>query len=973
MADNTNQSLQNSTRPAGNTPETNPDCAYNQADVDRYYQASLDIENSRHHIDETREDLAGMEHNTSVELFNKQVELLKRRLINDPRFFQQAFISEGTNAIAWEFQQDELGEQFTHTFWNLLLRNDAMSIMLMRFVWNIPLKFKRKFVRALDQYLSDRYPMFKGLSVNWPADNNIPPYIRPPAERVKDFDLVNQGYIGYMGLGYSFREVEMLVWLEVLRDKQCDDRPCEIGHLPEIDGGENVGGCPVKIHIPEMVHLIGEGKFRQAFELIKSANPLPNVTGRVCPQELQCQGVCTLNKRPIEIGQLEWYLPQSEKLLDQDANYDIENTPNPWAKAEKPPIAVVGSGPAGLINAYLLSKEGYPVTVFEAFHNLGGVLRYGIPEFRLPNELIDDVVKKITTLGGKFVDNFIVGKTATLEELKRAGFWKIFVGTGAGLPRFMNVPGEHLNGIVSANEFLTRVNLMKANLDDYETPLPEVKGREIIVIGGGHPAMDAAGTAKRLGGHVTIVYRRTQEEMPARIEELHHALEEGIELKVLRAPREFSGNDQSNFVCHAILDVMELGEPDASGRRRPVATGETEQMQVDLAIMALGNASNPIVKDAEPGLKTSKWGTIEIRAGSQETSIEDVYTGGDANRGGSTAIRAAGDGQAAARELAGTIPFSADEIRSLVKHAEHYTELGQSPNRIVNKEVLADGIVEFDVHAPLIARSARAGQFVRVLAWEKGELIPLTLADWDAEAGTINLVVQALGSSSAYINTMQVGDELTGIAGPLGQPSKLHRYENGETVVFTAGGVGLPPVYPIMREHLRMGNHVTLISGFRTKDLMFWDRPDGRVGKLQAEYPELLDVIYTTNDGSFGINGFVTGPLQEMLDAMKAGTGRAIGEVVTIGPPLMMRAVSDLTSPYGVKTVASLNSIMVDATGMCGACMVPVTLDGKMVRKHACIDGPELDSHIIDWDKFLPRFLQFRKQEDTNKARHGFS
>jgi glutamate synthase (NADPH/NADH) small chain len=223
------------------------------------------------------------------------------------------------------------------------------------------------------------------------------------------------------------------------------------------------------------------------------------------------------------------------------------------------------------------------------------------------------------------------------------------------------------------------------------------------------------------------------------------------------------------------------------------------------------------------------------------------------------------------------------------------------------------------------------------------------------------------------INQMKTGDIISGIAGPLGLPSQLHPYMNGETVVFTAGGVGLPPVYPIMREHLRMGNHVTLIAGFRTKDLMFWAEPDQRIGLLQAEYPDLLDVIYTTNDGSFGINGFVTGPLEEMLESMKAGTGRTVAEVVTIGPPLMMRAVSDLTRPYGVKTVASLNSIMVDATGMCGACMVPVTIDGKMVRKHACIDGPELDSHIIDWDKFLPRFLQFRKQEDENKVRHGFS
>jgi len=460
--------------------------------------------------------------------------------------------------------------------------------------------------------------------------------------------------------------------------------------------------------------------------------------------------------------------------------------------------------------------------------------------------------------------------------------------------------------------------------------------------------------------------------MPVRVEELHHALEEGIELKVLRAPREFIGNDKNHFVTHTHLDVMELGEPDASGRRRPMATGETEEMKVDLVIMALGNASNPIVKDAEPGLKTSKWGTIEIKAGSQETSIDDVYTGGDANRGGSTAIKAAGDGQAAAREIAGMIPFSDDEVRSLVASAQRYTEHGQADMKILQKIELAEGIVEFVVYAPLIARSARAGQFVRVLAWDKGELIPLTLADWDADQGTIDLVVQGLGSSSMKINQMDVGEAFAGIAGPLGQPSQLHRYENGETVVFTAGGVGLPPVYPIMREQLRMGNHVTLVAGFRTKELMFWAEADQRIGLLQAEYPELLDVVYTTNDGSFGYNGFVTGPLEEMLTGMKDGGGRAIGEVVTIGPPLMMRAVSDLTKPYGVKTVASLNSIMVDATGMCGACMVPVTIDGKMVRKHACIDGPELDSHIIDWDKFLPRFLQFSKQEAENRAKHGF-
>ena len=945
---------------------------YNEKDLEHYFQASLEIESNRHHIESSKQQLTELEHTAAVELFQKQASLLQKHLVNDPKFFQQMFINDGTNAIAWEFKQDELSETFTHTFWNLLLRNDDFSSVLLRFVWNLPLKLKRKFIRAIDTHLSDRYPMFKGLAEGWPGENNIPPYIRPPGERNEDFDLVNQGYLGYMGLGYSFREVEMLVWLEVLRDKQCDDRPCEIG-LPKEGGGEADGGCPVKIRIPEMLHLVGEGKFKQAFDLIRESNPLPNVTGRVCPQEIQCQGVCTLNKRPIEIGQIEWYLPQSEKVLKPDDDFAIKNFENPWAKAEKPPIAIVGSGPAGMINAYLLAKQGYPVTVFEAFHELGGVLRYGIPEFRLPNELIDDVERKITILGGKFVTNFIVGKTTTLEALKRAGFWKIFIGTGAGLPRFMNVPGEHMNGIMSANEFLTRVNLMKAHLKDYETPLPKVRGKQVIVIGGGNTAMDAARTACRLGANVTIVYRRTQDEMPVRVEELHHATEEGISLKQLRAPREFFGNDKTQFLSHTVLDIMELGEPDASGRRRPVVTGETEEMKVDLAIMALGNASNPIIKDAEPELETSKWGTIEVRTDSQETSMDNVYTGGDANRGGSTAIKAAGDGMAAAKEIADKIPFTDSEIKSLVKTAEAYTLQGQAPQRILERIELTENVVELVVYSPLIARSARAGQFVRVLAWEKGELVPMTLADWDAKQGTITLVVQGLGSSSMKINQMQVGDAFAGIAGPLGLPSKIRRYQNSETVVFTAGGVGLPPVYPIMREHLKLGNFVTLISGFRNRDMKFWDEEDARIGLLQRQYPKLLDVIYTSNDGSFGSKDFVTGPLQEMLKNMKDGSGCVLGEIVTIGPPLMMRAVSDLSKPFSVKTVASLNSIMVDATGMCGACMVPVIIDGKMVRKHACVDGPELDAHIIDWDKFLPRFIQFKAQEEENKVRHGLN
>ncbi|MGO9174267.1 MAG: sulfide/dihydroorotate dehydrogenase-like FAD/NAD-binding protein [Rhodomicrobium sp.] len=914
----------------------------------------------------TQTQLQELERSEEVEVFHKQLDLLKRRLLADPQSFRQMFIAGGMEAVAWQFQQEELDAAFTETFWKLLLRGDDMSTILQRFVWGSTLKLKRKFIRALDAHLSDRYPMFKGLSQGWPGENSIPPYMRPAEERSKDFGLVNQGYLGYMGQGYSAREVDLFVWLEVLRDKQCEDRPCEVG-LAIAGKSENKGGCPVKIHIPEMLDLLGKGRFREALELIESCNPLPNVTGRVCPQELQCQGVCTINTRPIEIGQLEWFLPQRDKLVNGDGASNWNAPANPWVRAEKPPIAVIGSGPAGLINAYLLAAEGFPVTVFEAFHDLGGVLRYGIPEFRLPNELIDDVTGKITRLGGRFVKNFIAGKTATIEQLKDAGFWRVFVGTGAGLPRFMNIPGEHLLGVMSANEFLTRVNLMQGHSGDHETPLPEVAGKQVIVIGGGNTAMDAARTARRLGGHVTIVYRRTQSEMPARVEELHHALEEGIVLKELCAPNEFVGDSKTHVLTSANLDIMQLGAPDASGRRTPTPSGKTETIAVDLAIMALSNDANPIVKDAEPGLETTKWGTIAVKRGSQQTSIEDVFSGGDAARGGSTAIRAAGDGQAAAREIAGDHPFTPAEIKTLVAKAARYTDLGETPAAIVEKIDLSGGIVEFSVRSPLIARAAQAGQFVRVLAWDKGELIPLTLADWDAKKGTVTLVIQAMGSSSIFMNRMNVGEAFTGIAGPLGRPSELHRSEPGKTVVFTAGGVGLPPVYPIMREHLRLGNHVTLISGFRSKDLMFWTGADQRLGRLKAEFGEQLDLIYATNDGSFGVKGFVTTPLEQMLK-----DGRAIAEVVTIGPPLMMRAVSDLTKPYGVRTIASLNSIMVDATGMCGACMVPVTIDGKLVRKHACIDGPEIDAHIIDWDKFLPRFNQFKAQESRSRAKHGF-
>jgi glutamate synthase (NADPH/NADH) small chain len=935
-------------------------------DLQRYLEASSTLESSRAQVEV-------LERSEPVESFNHQLDLLKRRLTSEPRAFRELFISDGMSAVAWEFQQPELGADFVQMLWSMLLRDDDSSTILMRFVWDLPLGMKRKFVRGIDEHLSDRYPMFAGLSVDWPMNNGIPPYIRESEARSHDFGLVNQGYLGYMELGYTTREIDMLVWLEVLRDKQCEEKPCELGVFLA-DHREPTGGCPVSIHIPKVIDLIGKGDFRGALELMEASNPLPDVTGRVCPQELQCQGVC-LQKLPIAIGQLEWFLPEREKIVNPEGvARKFAGIRDPWEVASRPPVAIVGSGPSGLINAYLLSAEGFPVTVFEAFHALGGVLRYGIPEFRLPNELIDDVVAKIRLLGGKFVQNFVVGKTATLQDLREAGFYRIFVGTGAGLPRFMNIPGEHLLNVMSANEFLTRVNLMQGLRADYETPLPETAGKDVIVIGGGNTAMDAARTARRLGGNVTIVYRRTQKEMPARVEELEHALEEGIALRVLRSPSEFLGDPKTGFVTAATVEVMELGEPDASGRRRPVATGATEVMKTELVIMALGNDANPIIKDSEPRLHTSKWGTIDLdHKGSQETTLQGVYTGGDAARGGSTAILAAGDGQAAAREILGAIDLNAEQVSAMVASAREYSDLAAAPQTILAKSELSDGIDEFVVHSPLIARSARAGQFVRVLPRPDGELIPLTLADWDVDAGTITLVVQGMGTSSIEINQMAVGDRFTGIAGPLGRPSDVHPVDDTATVVFTAGGLGLPPAFPIIREHLKVGNHVTLVSGFRTRDLMFWTGPDERVVRLQEEYGDQLDVVYTTNDGTFGVSGFVTGPLEAMLEANALGEGRKVAEVVTIGPPLMMRAVSDLCVRYGTPCVASLNSIMVDATGMCGACMVPVVIEGAVVRKHACIDGPEIDSHIIDWEKFLPRFGQFRAQEQRSLAEHGLA
>ena len=471
----------------------------------------------------------------------------------------------------------------------------------------------------------------------------------------------------------------------------------------------------------------------------------------------------------------------------------------------------------------------------------------------------------------------MVGKTATLEDLKSEGFWKIFVGTGAGLPTFMNVPGEHLLGVMSANEFLTRVNLMRGLDDRYETPLPGVQGQE-RVRDRRRQHRDGRGAhrqAARRPRHHRVSPHQERNAGPRR-GAASRAGRRHRSRGAARARANSSATTTPNFVTHALLDVNELGEPDKSGRRSPKPTGEIERVPVDLVIMALGNTANPIMKDAEPGLKTNKWGTIEVEHGSQRTSIKDVYTGGDAARGGSTAIRAAGDGQAAAKEIVGEIPFTAAEIKTRdgARGALHRTRTDRSRPSSTR------------CHSPAASssswcgrrwwrRPAQAGQFVRVLPWDKGELIPLTLADWDVEQGTIDLVVQGMGTSSLEINRMAIGDAFSGIAGPLGRASELHHYEGDQTVVFCAGGVGLPPVYPIMREHLRIGNHVTLISGFRANDSCSGPATTSASASCRRSSASSSTLIYTTNDGSYGVKGFVTGPLRRDAEGQPAGPSAA--------------------------------------------------------------------------------------------------
>ena len=442
----------------------------------------------------------------------------------------------------------------------------------------------------------------------------------------QDPNVRNKNFLE-VAMGYT----EEMAMEEASRCLNCKNKPC-------------VSGCPVNVRIPEFVAKVAEGKFEEAYEIITSTNSLPAISGRVCPQENQCEGKCVrgIKGESVSIGRLERFC----------ADYHMKRSD---AKAVKPQsngkkVAVVGAGPSGLTCAGDLAKKGYEVTVFEAFHTAGGVLVYGIPEFRLPKAIVKKEVENLQDLGVEVKTNMVIGRVLSVDELFEMGYKAIFIGSGAGLPSFMGIEGEDLIGVYSANEYLTRTNLMKAYLDDYDTPI--IKSKSVAVVGGGNVAMDAARCAKRLGAeNVYIVYRRGMEEMPARKEEVHHAMEEGIIFKNLNNPVKILGDENGRVRAMECIE-MELGEPDASGRRKPIAkAGSNFELPVDTVIMSIGTSPNPLIRSTTPGLDTNKRGCLVVNEDTMQTTREGVYAGGDAVTGAATVILAMGAGKQAAKSI----------------------------------------------------------------------------------------------------------------------------------------------------------------------------------------------------------------------------------------------------------------------------------------------------------------------------------
>nr|WP_319488072.1 NADPH-dependent glutamate synthase [uncultured Caproiciproducens sp.] len=440
-----------------------------------------------------------------------------------------------------------------------------------------------------------------------------------PNVRNKNFEEVSLGYTEEMAVE------------EAKRCLNCKNKPC-------------VNGCPVSVRIPEFISSVAAGDMENAYKIIKTTNSLPAVCGRVCPQEAQCEQKCVrgIKGEPVGIGRLERYVADWHIKHGEPEKFDV--------KLNGHKVAVIGAGPAGLTCAGDLAAIGYSVTVFEALHTAGGVLMYGIPQFRLPKEIVQKEIDALKEKGVDIQTDMVMGKVLSVDELFEMGYEAIFIGTGAGLPSFMEIPGEELVGTYSANEFLTRVNLMKAYLDEYDTPI--IRPKNVAVVGGGNVAMDAARTAKRLGAeNVYIVYRRAEEQMPARKEEIHHAKEEGVIFNLLRNPVAIHGDENGRVKSIECIE-MELGEPDASGRRKPVPKADSNfEIPVDCVVMAIGNSPNPLIRTTTKGLEANKRGCIVVDEATMATTREGVYAAGDAVSGAATVILAMGGGKEAARSI----------------------------------------------------------------------------------------------------------------------------------------------------------------------------------------------------------------------------------------------------------------------------------------------------------------------------------
>ena len=758
--------------------------------------------------------------------------------------------------------------------------------------------------------------------------------VRSPEERVQGSSEVS--------LGFSLEQARV----EALRCLQCKDPVC-------------VGACPLHINVKSFIDLMAQGNFDAAFQKISEESPFPGICGRVCQHELFCEKSCLLGKKlePVAIGSLERFAADKHR---ETVSSMAASTPAPKGAR----VALIGSGPASLIAAYDLVRNGYRVTVFEALHKLGGVLAYGIPNFRLPREIIGGEIDRLRAMGVEFRKDVIIGKTYSVEELFAEGFEAVFLGTGAGLPHLMNIPGENLVGVYTANEFLTRLNLMEAfRFPEADTPVRI--GARTVVVGGGNSAMDAARWARRMGSETTILFRRGRAELRARLEEIEHAEEEGVHFEFLAAPVRLFG-DEKGTLREMECIRMKLGEPDESGRPSPVPMeGSEYRVPVDTVVMAIGQSPNPTVQRSTPQLVTNR-GKITVDPKGQ-TSMARVFAGGDVVRGGSTVILAMRDGRAAAaaihealKDQPSATKLPADVGADVAPgFSPALADAGLKPgstsasaeNRILAKRLITPETAWFEVQATGIARHWQAGQFVILRPRADSERIPLTLVDGDPEKGTITLVVQGIGKTSRVMVGLECGEVLSDLLGPLGQAAAI---ENVGHVVCIAGGVGVAELLPVARAFRKAGNRVTALCGARS----------GAQIILHEELRSAADeVLWATDDGSVGIRGTVV----DLMRAWKAAQTSPVGAAHVIGPIPMMRYASALTREWGVPTMASLNPIMVDGTGMCGGCRVTV---GDKV-KFACVDGPEFDAHKVDFDELTRRTRAYLDEERQTREAHA--